>query len=211
MHSQTTNKTFLRGIGDIVKAAETPERMGGHIKKQILQGVVPNLIRQPIRNADELEREWKTKKGWYDLLPLPSGAEAKIDPSTGKEVKKAGTAASRFVVPSYLETERLGSVDRFLVNWNRQNPSQSWGPLAPDRTLNMGKDKEPIDLGPKSYKYLSKRAATLARKELSGELSPRKIENPDEEMLNKIRKAFNDGRHQAREELRRRPPSKLKE
>jgi hypothetical protein len=209
MLSQTTNKTFLRGIGDIFKAAETPERMGGHIKKQILQGLVPNLIRQPLRNSDDYYREWATKKWWYDIFPHPSGAEIKIDPSTGKEMKKVGTAASRFLIPSSLETEKLSRVDRFLVNWNRENPSQSWGPLPPDRTLNLGKDKGKVDLGPNSYKYLAKRSATLAQKELAVELSPFKIDRPKEDTLNRIRKAYTDGRAQARDELRRRPPSKL--
>ncbi len=161
------------------------------------------MIRQPIRNADSYDREWQTKEWWYDVLPLPSGAKVKVDPSTGKPVKKAGTPVSRFAVPKFNDPQKLSKSDKLLDNWNRRNPKETWGPSSPPRVLKVG-DKN-VELNGNSYSYLTKRTAIIAKRELAGELSPTSIKKPKEEDLDKVKNAYSKARRQARDELRLRP------
>ena len=203
MLSQVENKTFIRGIGDLTRGARNPEQLGDYGKRFILQSIVPNMIRQPIRNADSYDREWQTKEWWYDILPLPSGAEKKIDPSTGKPIKKAGTPVSRIAVPKFTEPQKLSRSDRLLDNWNRNNPGETWGPSTPPRVLKV--DDKNVELNRNSYSYLTKRTAILAKRELSGELSATSIKKPKEDDLQKVKNAYANARRQARDELRRKP------
>ncbi len=210
MLGQAKNKTFMRGLGDVARAIESPESITSWSGRFVKSAIVPNMIRQPIRNADKYDREWRSKEWWYDILPLQSGAQIKINPATGKEMEKAGNVATRMVVPKINKSERLTASDKFLVNWNRDNPGQSWGPTAPDNQLNLLDGKGIIELGPKSHKYLVVRSATLAQKELAGKLSPFDIKKPRENKKNLIENAYRKGREKARDELRRRPKALLK-
>ena len=210
MLGQARNKTFMRGLGDVAKAIEKPESASSYTSRFVKNAIVPNLIRQPIRNVDKYDREWRSKEWWYDILPLPSGAEKKVDPATGRYVERAGTAATRLVIPKIEKTQKLVQSDKFLVNWNRENPAQTWGPTTPSNSLNMLDGKGHIKLGPNSYKYLVKRSATLAQGLLDGKLSPFDIKEPRERKLNEIQTAYRKGREQARDELRSRPEILLK-
>ena len=209
MLSQVQNKTFIRGIGDLTRGVRNPEQLGDYGKRFVLQSIVPNMIRQPIRNADSYDREWQTKEWWYDVLPLPSGAEKKIDPSTGKPIKKAGTPVTRFAVPKFTDPQKLSRSDRLLDNWNRNNPNETWGPSTPPRVLKV--DDKNVELNGNSYSYLTKRTAILAKRELSGELSATSIKKPKEDDLQKVKNAYANARRQARDELRRKPLKTLGE
>ena len=210
MLAQVKNKTFLRGMGDIIRYTQDQEGAAQYGKRWMLNAVVPHLIRQPLRKMDKFEREWKTRKWWYDAIPLSSGSERKVDPATGKDIKKPATPLTRIVLPRHkVPAEKQVQSDELLANWNRENPGESWGPTRPPQALNLLDDKGIIDLGPKAYNILSKRSALFAQRNLRGELNSRQIRKPTEEDLKIIKKAYEDGRSEARAEIRDWPLSRL--
>ncbi|GAA5117112.1 phosphoribosyltransferase [Luteolibacter yonseiensis] len=54
---QVKDKTFLQGISDLINAVEDPDRFAERLTANIATGFVPNLIRQPIREADSQIRD----------------------------------------------------------------------------------------------------------------------------------------------------------
>jgi hypothetical protein len=97
--------------------------------RQFVQGLVPNIIRQPTRNMDPMVRDTKDKGSfWYSALPSPALAEPVMD-LYGREAVKGGTPASRLLVRAANKpTERL-RVEELITDWNNNNPDDKYQPI----------------------------------------------------------------------------------
>jgi hypothetical protein len=126
---QSKEKSFLSGLGDLVGMVENMRTTDeyrepiGRKLKQFLAGrvamLVPNIIRQPIREADTNYRE-RTDSYMTELLysVVPAGQKPeKIDPY-GNEETKRGNSAGRMFDPLDIGTKNdVNPIDRMLIKW----------------------------------------------------------------------------------------------
>jgi len=131
--AQAQEKTFLQGLSSLAQLAEdiTTNRLkpGEALAKQFVNGVVPNLIRQPLRNTTSVLLDSKKPLETYGstlLGAVLSNAEPKINEGGKQITRSAGKAASvAFPVATEPSTDLF---DSFLKSWNASNPSDSWNP-----------------------------------------------------------------------------------
>jgi N12 class adenine-specific DNA methylase len=203
------NKTFLSGLAAVFDSVKQPGKLADKGERFILNALVPNLIRQPVRNMDPLVRDSTTADWWYQLAPLGSGAEARVNTATGEDKQKSGNAISRLVIPATIESGKPTLSDIVLRKWNQANPGKpAWAPSSPERTQNLTIGGKParVKLNAQAYKYLSVRSATLAKNALAG--IPLK---PTEDDVKRIKDAYEEGRRRAWGELKNRPVDQLGE
>lgn len=122
--AQAESKSFLQGLAGIARTTEQIRanqfEPGPAAGKFIITSIVPNLIRQSVRNADDLQRDYKS--GWkHEAWPSGRFAEPVIGPA-GEPVKKGGNVLSRLAfqvpnVPSKPTSEQV------LQQYNLRNPA----------------------------------------------------------------------------------------
>lgn len=134
--SQTEDKSFFQGYSNIVKTIDSLRRAGDApldlargFLKQIISGVVPNLIRQPIRNADPLVRDSKDKADLlYSALPLGAFAGPVID-YYGRETEKGGTSLSRILFRAANKQYEREPAEKWITEWNNLHPDDKFQPI----------------------------------------------------------------------------------
>ena len=198
------DKTFLQGLKGISDLLANDETSGGpsmpeKARRAVLQAIVPNIIRQPLRNSDSNVPDSAGAPWYYDALPLPGSTEARVNAGSGEDKQRTGTAVSRLLIPSAIKPEEnVSPIDKALMAWNRSHPDDAYSPEGVSKSMEMNKQR--IDLSPKAINYLNKRSGTLARKMLANT----KLSG-DERSVKLIKKAYEDARSRAREELKRWP------
>jgi len=198
------DKTFLQGLKGISDLLANDETSGGpsmpeKARRAVLQAIVPNIIRQPLRNSDSNVPDSAGAPWWWDAVPIPGEAEARVNAGSGEDKQRTGTAMSRIFIPSAIKPEEnVSPIDKALKAWNRSHPDDEYNPQGVPNSMEMNKQR--IDLSPKALHYLNKRSGTLARKMLANT----KLSG-DERSVKLIKKAYEDARSRAREELKRWP------
>jgi N12 class adenine-specific DNA methylase len=134
--SQAQDKTFMRGVGDLIGLVKNivaePDIKENRKALQFLAGrvamVVPNIIKQPIREMDPQFRDRSTgfmEEMLYQAAPYGQ-KPAKVDPY-GQVLHKPGTAASRPLDVADTGTDTVNPIDRMLVKWS---DSGKWSKAA---------------------------------------------------------------------------------
>ena len=96
-----SDKTFLKSLGDIVSAIESPDRKSEAFATNFITSWVPNTIKQPLRAGDDFVRENRTvgtagglqkfgEKVLRGGLPSFDAPAPKVD-LWGQEVRKGGS------------------------------------------------------------------------------------------------------------------------
>jgi hypothetical protein len=131
--AQAQDKTFLQGISSVAQLAEdlTQNRLslGDSVAKQFVNGVVPNLIRQTLRQArPELIDSKKPLEvlGSKTLGGALSEGQAKIN-EAGKPVTRRGGPVGNILFPGATEPSKA-LFDTALKDWNARHPSEKWNP-----------------------------------------------------------------------------------
>ena len=208
---QAQNKTFLTGlasIGDLMEGRTYGLTLGEMAQRKLLGIIVPNLIKQPLRNWMDTEMDTKNAPWWHYAIPVPFAVPTKVD-ATGKEKLRSGNAFTRMIFPSTAVPDApLSTSDRVLKEWNRtrkegkgpddEQAGKAFSPGEPDRQITIG--KQTIELNPETYRAMAERAGKLATKML--ENAPLRV---DQESVDRIRKAYAQARAYARNELKSRP------
>lgn len=198
--AQAQAKTFLQGFGDLTKALEGSTSFLDIPKKLLLQSLVPNLIRQPLRALDEFVRDNKTAALGYQTLPTGSLAEPKID-VLGRPVEKAGNAFSRLFVASGVKPDaQLEKVDKLLLNWNREHPMEAWAPSTPLGIYHDAAGKTQRMTGPEMRKFLEE-SGKRAAAELRSQITQHQIDKPTGEDVKKIQRIFENAHDQTKREM----------
>jgi hypothetical protein len=163
MTGQFKDKTFLKGIGDVLRALESPDAFVPTWANSFAVSWVPNLVRQPqeASQGDINERKaWGTGAEFRARLGRRAleGAFPAIWPGTpkvdiwGREIGKTGQdgAATDFLarVLTPIESRRTMNpadpatrLDRLILNYLNQNPDQKIdGLTVPAPTFRVGKD-----------------------------------------------------------------------
>jgi len=215
---QARNKTFLTGlssIGDILEGRTYGKEYTEILQDKVISSMIPNLIKQPLRNYADTEMDTGDAPWWHSALPLPSAVGTKLDPATGEEKLRTGNSMTRMLIPSAsVPNKKLTLSDKVLLEWNRLrqndgsnddegNPGKAWAPKLPSPTRKLP-NQEDIELNEFARNYLVKRRAVLAQKALAG--MPLKA---DQTSIDLIRKAYSDGSSQAWNEIKYKPSATL--
>lgn len=213
-------KSFLQGFSGMMETIRDFEERrdpttSNWASKQLINYVVPNLIKQPLRNWDDLIRDAKTAGIGYTALPNPEiapklpefSAEPKIT-ATGERIRKSYIPAARLLFQANAVVKP--QPDALLLRANRLNPAASWYPQplqADDYYV-----REPgAKRGTPGYKKAIEDAAAKRRfAELDGKLyadaarqvtataTPAELAKPNEALIEKFKKAREQARAQAR-------------
>jgi len=199
MMAQAQSKTFLQGFSDISKALEGSANVGEGTRRFVMQAMVPNIIRQPLRNLDDYVRDTKHADAAYQALPAASLAQPKTN-IYGGNVMKGGNPVMRLFFSTPLAADaQLAQADALLLNWNRANPAEAYAPQQPGDTYKRG-GKE-IKMTAEEYRRFSLAAGRLAVVNLRARLNAAKVARPTKEDVETVRKAFEDARTSAKERM----------
>ncbi len=126
--AQAKEKTFLQGVSGVLQFIEDAgsNNFSGKdiLMKNLMNGAIPNLIRQPYRlSQDEIA---DAKKAESELSRSLGIGQPKVN-EAGQPVQRGGNAVTRvlFPVASKPSTELF---DAALKKWNTANPDQQWNP-----------------------------------------------------------------------------------
>jgi site-specific DNA-cytosine methylase/hypoxanthine-guanine phosphoribosyltransferase len=141
--SSLEDKSFLQGfanamqfVRDVEEKRESPDENAG--SKMLMNNIIPNLIKQPLRNMDDVLRERTTAGSGYAALPNPAvapklpifAAQPKIS-TTGERLTKAFTPPARLLFQA--NTKVTPQADALLYRANRLNPTKRWSPQPLNR------------------------------------------------------------------------------
>lgn len=124
--SQAQDKTFMRGVGDLIGLVKNivaePDIQENRKALQFLAGrvamVVPNIIKQPIREADSQFRERSegfVEEMLYQVAPYGQKS-AKVNPY-GEKLEKPGSSLTRPLDVADTGTDKVNPIDRMLIKW----------------------------------------------------------------------------------------------
>jgi len=200
MAGQMNNKSFLQGMQNVTDLAQGRKDPASIATRTGLQFLVPNLIRQPLRNIDDYARDTQTAPLAYMALPAAGNAEPKVN-VYGEEVKKGSNPLARIFFQSPLATDpTLNQTDALLLNWNRENPEEAYGPEDP-KAIFKGKDGKNHDMTAEEAKRFRITAGRLASAKLRGVVNAVNTKSPKAPDIDKIRKAFTDARSEAKDRI----------
>ena len=134
--AQAKDKSFLRGVSDLMalvtNAMAEPDLRENRKLQQYLAGrvamVIPNIIKQPLRETDNLYRERSNdfmQEVLYQVAPIGQKSP-KVDP-WGEQAEKAGFAATRIFDVTDMGTDKPHPVDQMLIRWR---DSGKWSKAA---------------------------------------------------------------------------------
>lgn len=213
--AQIEQKSYLQGIADLSKTMQdikSGKVTGGEIGKRagnsILMSLVPNIIRQPIRNWDDTVRDSRNKsESWYPAWPVAQGAEPMMD-VFGREIGKDGPAAARLLMPFPNAPADAVPADEVIRAYIRNNPDEKdshyFAPVdKADYYVLQGKTKIPVTL-PKQKAFLEQRVGQLFLQKSNAIVSqiPAPLrDNPPKEYVEQLHKAKAEAWRTARTQL----------
>lgn len=144
IYSQLLDKASLRGfaeLNDLLAGTTSPLEYG---VQQLAAWTVPNAIRNPVRNSDQVFRDTRSEPLTpeaiaYQFLPLPSLAPpAKVD-AYGRDVERPGNWLTRTFVPGMPgSSNEPHPIDLFAARYNLYHPSTKWAPATPPNKMQKG-------------------------------------------------------------------------
>lgn len=179
---QVNDKTFLKGVSDLINAWEEPGRFAENLTGNIITGFIPNLIRQPIREMDDVSRDTApragdgffasvAKKVGYSIVP--KAAPVKMDvwgnPVPSHRGEPLGGFALtdtllRIVDPTNLTVgAAVDPIDRYIFNYNLQtaDPKERLSIMPIDDHVMI--DKKKVAITPEQQAEANRRAGKAAR------------------------------------------------
>ncbi len=170
------DKTFMQGIGDIIRAMESPDKASQWLSN-FSASFVPNLARSAMRSSDPMVRdyavpgrgvEWAgnlAKRTGQKMFPLAAIAPPPKVDLWGREVEKVDAPGSDFLyrltVPIAIQKADGNIPDRFIMNWNNQNPNDGFYPSPPPRSFKAKLGKT-VDMTDEQYNAFAKQSGKMA-------------------------------------------------
>lgn len=187
MLDQAQEKTFLQGFASIAEWLQNPEKRAGGLPRVLLQSIVPNFVRQPLRNLDDYARDSKTAPLYYHALPYGGWAQPKLD-LWGNPIEKAGNPVARVFVDVGLQpygTPVRG--DELIRNWNRENPDDPFFPTPTRADTWQDAMKRTHKMTPEQRQEFLRRVGETFERKVRMEISPAEARNPSEQIKNKMK------------------------
>lgn len=181
LKAQVRDKTFLTGIGDIIKALEDDRRLRG-IGENFLASWNPNIIRSIMRASDDYIRQYTAKEEGFwktagrKILPSAGFQAPPRQDIWGQPLQKGegwGAATDFFVrVLLPIKFQRVVepfNLDRMIKNWNNEAEAKGykeWWPELPSNKYlgrEKGKSVQKIMDADTYSKYIALRGETALR------------------------------------------------
>ena len=204
--SQINEKTSLRGAADMLEIL-SGEGPIDRFAADRLASIMPNLVKQALRESDPLFRE--KPQDFKDMVVaaiFPSGKITGLPPKIdlyGKEQEKPGkTALGRIFEPT--DTTVYGAsekTDKMLYNWIRQNPNADLvAPSSAGKTYTDPITKEKsVTMSADQYSKFVKVAGDRIKSQVKR--TPFNIDNPTEMDIKRFREIVSDSREIAKRVL----------
>lgn len=209
MLNNLQDKTFMTGISDLMNAIQDPGRFGAKWATNIATGFVPNIIRQPLRNTDNVFRETDLPNdlGLVETIGArigmgiyaPAFTMPKVD-VWGRDNKKntglgspASDALYRILTPiDTQDSESADPLDVALLRWNMMNPDDTFDMTAPRREVKrtLGGDPKSVSLDDEAYHRMIATAGQKARKAIGDRYNGRDLSIDDVENIKKVVQSF---------------------
>jgi predicted kinase len=196
-----TNKTFLRGVSEMVEAWQDPERYGYQWWKNMSGTVVPTAVAQAARANDPYLREARTVlDNIKSRIPgLRETLKKRYEMTTGEAIKSEGAWGPDVVSPIYKGVVKDNKVARELIRLKMS-------PGGPGRSISG------VDLSPDQYE-----AYQVAAGKLVNQMVSRVIERPayqrlmPEKQEDEVAKAMRTARANARRLVMRQYPDLVRQ
>jgi RNA polymerase sigma factor (sigma-70 family) len=198
--AQAEEKTFLRGLHKMMDSIAHPSQLGGNVKELLFSALVPNLIRQPLRNIDDYIRDYRTAPALYSSLPAGALAQPKID-VYGKPVQKQGNWFTRMFVQAGIKPDPvLEKADQLTLRYNLHHPQTPYAPSVPIKKYKDAKGKD-VDMTPEQgtrfQVAVGKRFSMLLR----GQITSSDVNKPSEEALKRVKEAHTRALEEVKREM----------
>jgi hypothetical protein len=213
--SSLEDKSFLQGfanamqfVRDVEEKRENPDQNAG--VKMLMNNVIPNLIKQPLRNMDDVLRERTTAGPGYAALPNPTiapklpifAAQPKIS-TTGERLPKAFTPPARLLFQA--NTKVTPQPDALLYRANRLHPTKRWSPQPlqrDDYTANPPGKAKPVPITDpakkRQFAELAGRLYAANAAKVAAKAMPSEKAQPGESLIKAFKKAREDAMAAAR-------------
>jgi len=213
--SSLEDKSFLQGfanamqfVRDVEEKRENPDQSAG--TKMLMNNIIPNFIKQPLRNMDEVLRERTTAGPGYAALPNPVvapklpvfAAQLKIS-TTGERMPKAFVPAARLLFQA--NTKVTPQADALLYRANRLNPTIRWSPQPLNRddyTANPPGKAKPVPITDpakrRQFAELAGRLYATKAAQIAAKAMPSEKVTPGESLIKAFKKAREDAMAAAR-------------
>lgn len=226
--SQAKDKTFLRGLGDIIDATENPKSLASWASN-FAASWVPNSARAGFGAAQDTLKETNLTGDLETFGPkvvartlermvpgqpiMPQGPKINL---WGEEVTKDnGKHATtdwlyRLTVPSQTvdlsERDPLAlQLDRAILNWNNANPDETFAPQRPSVSYQVtenGKEKTKY-WNDAQYEELSRLTGTIALDALEKRADKINFDKPTASQIKMIRSVLEQSRARAKAQVLR--------
>jgi DNA repair protein RadC/predicted ABC-type ATPase len=213
--AQVKDKTFMRGMSDLGMLMEGTRSIPEWMVRQMASVLVPNLIRNPMRALDPVVRDtrtepFSTESAVYTFLPQPFIAPPAQRDLHGREIRKGGNALTRALVPGQPEAAKKWTpADRFLINYNRENPNESWNPSRPSAEYTDPATGRKIKMTPRQYNEFLRVRGDIQMRNLLPIDSILAKRQPTTDDMEQVRSAMQKSTKQAREAMFGRPIGEL--
>lgn len=195
------SKTYMRGMDDLGNLLNGQNNVGTWTAGQLGTVLVPNLIRQPLREMDPYVRDTKTGRDSfkgiaYSVLPIPALAPPPMRTPEGVEIKKRGSAVVRALSPiSFENAPEPSKLDQFMMKYNRKNPSEPFyvGRPSPTYKTLTGNDKK---MTPEQYSRFTKSAGAKTKLAVAPLVASGRSSETKDKISNAIQKARSDARRE---------------
>ena len=209
-------KTFLAGAADAMNLIRDFKRYGPRWAANIATGFIPNLIRQPVRSADEQfrDKDIPTNAGFWEKLErhigysiIPQFGPEKLD-LWGRNVEKdtdtfgpLTDTAFRLLSPVGGSVPAPDALDVALYTFNLENPGKGdFGIEAPERriTRTLAGQKIVVDLTDEERANFIRQAGSRAHATVTAQYGGRKLTLEDVDNIREIvRKVYSAHRDAA--------------
>jgi len=188
------NKTFLRGISDVVMAVSDPERYGGKWLSGIMGTAVPNVLAEAARATDPYLRTATTVgESFKARIPGLSKELPPVRGVFGQPQEREGGFLRKFASPVQVSRVKGGEVEKELTRLGI-----AFG--KPSKKMRIG--DEEVDMTAQEYGEYQEVRGALAKEWLTNMLrDPYYKDTTNEEKKILIRGIFSEAGQQAREDI----------
>ena len=193
------NKTFLSGIGDLMKAVEGESgSFAAKWASSFTTSWVPNVVRSAGRESDDtyMNRSvWGDGNEWWKRLGMRTLQKTELDwteefpiydvwgrPAMRSESPVGSDWLYRITIPLKVRDDDIFVADRLVMNWNNEHPEDEAFPLLPGKSYT--EDGETKYMTDSQYADFVKISGTAAREGLS--LTELDADNPTKPAINWI-------------------------
>lgn len=185
---QISEKTFLRGLSDMIDIAQSERRIEEASKwaSGFAASWIPNYVRATARAFDDTVPErsvWGNGQDWWDMLGRRTLQKTEVSDEYpdvpkydlwGRPVKSSsighptGDIAWRVLLPINAKKDDVFVGDRIIAQWNRENPDDQdqKGPRLPNKYYEVNGEKKYFT--EQQYGTFVKLSGELARQVVGG-------------------------------------------